>query len=47
MSADLRLVLFDMDGTLVDSQGAITGAMGEAFATIGYAAPPRADILPN
>ncbi|WIY27296.1 HAD-IA family hydrolase [Parasedimentitalea psychrophila] len=45
MSADLRLVLFDMDGTLVDSQGAITGAMGEAFAAVGQVAPSREAIL--
>lgn len=45
MSADLRLVLFDMDGTLVDSQVAITGAMAEAFAKVGYAAPTREAIL--
>ncbi|AZV76699.1 HAD family hydrolase [Parasedimentitalea marina] len=45
MSADLRLVLFDMDGTLVDSQGAITGAMAEAFAQVGHIAPSRDAIL--
>lgn len=45
MSADLRLVLFDMDGTLVDSQGAITGAMYEAFAGQGLEPPSRDAIL--
>lgn len=45
MSAGLRLVLFDMDGTLVDSQGAITGAMAEAFARVGHVAPSREAIL--
>ena len=45
MSADLRLVLFDMDGTLVDSQGAITGAMFAAFAGLGHVAPTREAVL--
>ncbi|TLP61584.1 HAD family hydrolase [Parasedimentitalea maritima] len=45
MSTDLRLVLFDMDGTLVDSQGAITGAMAEAFAEVGHVAPTRDAVL--
>ncbi|PCJ10086.1 MAG: HAD family hydrolase [Rhodobacteraceae bacterium] len=45
MSADLRLVLFDMDGTLVDSQVAITSAMAEAFAEVGHVAPSREAIL--
>lgn len=45
MSADLRLVLFDMDGTLVDSQVAITSAMSEAFAKVGHVAPSREAIL--
>lgn len=45
MSADLRLVLFDVDGTLVDSQCAITGAMVESFAALGQVAPSRDAIL--
>lgn len=45
MSADLRLVLFDMDGTLVDSQGAITSAMATAFAEVGHVAPSRDAVL--
>ncbi|KIC24900.1 MULTISPECIES: HAD family hydrolase [unclassified Leisingera] len=45
MSADLRLILFDVDGTLVDSQGAITGAMAEAFQGVGLDVPPRERIL--
>ena len=45
MSADLRLVLFDVDGTLVDSQGAIVGAMNEAFAGQAMDAPSRDEIL--
>lgn len=45
MSADLRLVLFDVDGTLVDSQGAITGAMSDAFVALGHVAPTRESVL--
>lgn len=36
---DLRLIMFDFDGTLVDSQWGITRVMGEAFAEAGLAAP--------
>ncbi|CAM3815491.1 HAD-IA family hydrolase [Phaeobacter inhibens] len=45
MSGDLRLILFDVDGTLADSQGAITSAMRAAFDGVGLAAPSRAEIL--
>lgn len=45
MSAPLRLVLFDVDGTLVDSQGAITGAMTAAFTGAGLLPPPREAML--
>ncbi|MEM8577985.1 MAG: HAD-IA family hydrolase [Pseudomonadota bacterium] len=41
----LRLIIFDVDGTLVDSQGDILGAMQAAFAAQGLPAPPRADVL--
>ncbi len=41
----LRLVVFDVDGTLVDSQDHIHGAMEHAFAATGHALPSRADIL--
>jgi phosphoglycolate phosphatase len=34
-----RLIVFDFDGTLVDSQGAILAAMAQAFAARGLAAP--------
>lgn len=37
----LRLVVFDVDGTLVDSQGQIGQAMCTAFAGLGLAPPPR------
>ncbi|KIC11668.1 HAD family hydrolase [Leisingera sp. ANG-M1] len=45
MSAPLRLILFDVDGTLADSQGAITGAMAEAFQGVGLEVPARDAIL--
>ncbi|WP_417522927.1 HAD-IA family hydrolase [Marinovum sp.] len=41
----LRLVIFDVDGTLVDSQGDILGAMEVAFAAVGRPAPARDAIL--
>lgn len=41
----LRLVLFDVDGTLVDSQHAIVEAMGEAARATGQVAPPREEIM--
>lgn len=45
MTEDLRLVLFDVDGTLVDSQASIMGAMTEGFAAVGLASPDRAAVL--
>jgi phosphoglycolate phosphatase len=45
VSAPLRLILFDVDGTLVDSQAAITAAMAEAFEGVGLDVPPREVIL--
>ncbi|GAA4215867.1 phosphoglycolate phosphatase [Sagittula marina] len=42
---DLKLVIFDVDGTLVDSQGDILGAMSAAFAGEGLVAPDRPDVL--
>jgi phosphoglycolate phosphatase len=41
----LRLVIFDVDGTLVDSQGIILAAMGRAFARAGRPAPLRESAL--
>lgn len=35
----MKLVVFDYDGTLVDSQAAIVGTMQESFAELGLAAP--------
>lgn len=41
----MRLVVFDVDGTLVDSQNHIVGAMVAAFAAVGLRAPDRSAIL--
>ncbi len=45
MSAPLRLVLFDVDGTLVDSQGAIVSAMTACFQALSLPVPDRKAIL--
>lgn len=41
----MKLVIFDVDGTLVDSQGLIVAAMRQAFADEGRDAPARDAIL--
>ncbi len=41
----MRLVLFDCDGTLVDSQHVIVACMEATFADHGLAPPPRREIL--
>jgi phosphoglycolate phosphatase len=41
----MRLIIFDCDGTLVDSQHAIVDSMSLAFSAHGLVAPPRADVL--
>lgn len=41
----MRLVVFDVDGTLVDSQNHITHAMGFAFDQVGLTPLPRARVL--
>ena len=41
----LKLVIFDVDGTLVDSQAHILASMEGAFAAVGRALPPRAAVL--
>lgn len=41
----LKLILFDVDGTLVDSQAAIVGAMNSAFASVNLETPDRPAIL--
>lgn len=43
--SDLRLVIFDVDGTLVDSQAEILAAMGLAFQSEGLTMPERAAVL--
>lgn len=40
-----RLVIFDVDGTLVDSQDHIHAAMTAAFDAEGLLVPPRAEVL--
>jgi phosphoglycolate phosphatase len=40
-----RLILFDVDGTLADSQASIIAAMKSAFDAIGYRLPSRSQIL--
>jgi phosphoglycolate phosphatase len=40
-----KLVIFDCDGTLVDSQNAICAAMTSAFTTLGLPVPPRPAVL--
>ncbi|MCP1168998.1 HAD-IA family hydrolase [Limimaricola litoreus] len=42
---ELRLVIFDVDGTLVDSQADILAAMGAAFAAEGLEMPARERVL--
>ncbi|SDZ74030.1 HAD-IA family hydrolase [Rubrimonas cliftonensis] len=39
MADALRLILFDVDGTLIDSAGLISAAMAEAFSAAGRRAP--------
>lgn len=43
--AELKLVVFDVDGTLVDSQDDIVSAMTTTFEAIGEAVPSRSEIL--
>jgi phosphoglycolate phosphatase len=45
MSEALRLVVFDVDGTLVDSQADIVAAMGAAYAAVGATPPSRETVL--
>ena len=41
----VKLIVFDVDGTLVDSQGSIVSAMTSAFDAYDLEAPARSDIL--
>ena len=43
--SELRLVIFDVDGTLVDSQRDILAAMATAFGSENLPVPPRARVL--
>ncbi|MEP2890502.1 HAD-IA family hydrolase [Tateyamaria sp.] len=45
MSGPLRLVIFDVDGTLVDSQGDIVASMTAAFEDADLPVPARSKIL--
>lgn len=47
MKSDLRpkLVIFDVDGTLIDSQGHIVASMAGAYHAIGQAPPARERVL--
>ncbi len=42
---ELRLVIFDVDGTLVDSQAEIMAAMTQAYQSEGLTLPERAAVL--
>lgn len=41
----MKLAIFDVDGTLVDSSAMITGSMADAFVSLGLAPPPRERTL--
>ncbi len=41
----MRLILLDVDGTLLDSQEIIVAAHGDAFARVGLPRPPRERLL--
>lgn len=45
MRSGPKLVIFDVDGTLIDSQDHILAAMTRAFAVTGQVLPPRAAVL--
>ena len=44
MTSPRLLVLFDLDGTLVDPAGAITGGISAALAACGFDVPSAADL---
>lgn len=45
MNKPLKLVIFDVDGTLVDSQAAILGSMTHAFESFGRSVPTKEATL--
>ncbi len=40
-----KLLVFDWDGTLMDSEARITGCLAMTFEDLGFAAPPREALL--
>jgi phosphoglycolate phosphatase len=44
--APITHVLFDLDGTIADSQRGILNCLRHAFAAVGLTVPPDADLLP-
>ena len=44
MSAPLRMVVFDLDGTIVDSQANIVRAVGEVAKILGLPGPPAEQV---
>lgn len=44
MSSPIKLAVFDCDGTLVDSQHAISSCMSDAFRHVGLTPPPIAHV---
>ncbi len=45
MNDTLKLIIFDVDGTLLDSQASILSSMKQAFEDAGYPVPPRDEVL--
>lgn len=45
MSGPLKLIIFDVDGTLVDSQNDIVAAMSHAFCKADLVAPSKSQVL--
>ncbi len=45
MTEERRLVVFDVDGTLVDSQADIVASMGAAFDVVNLDPPERSEVL--
>jgi phosphoglycolate phosphatase len=45
LTTPLRLVIFDVDGTLIDSQAHILAAMARAFDGVGLPVPDRGAVL--
>lgn len=41
----MTLIIFDMDGTLIDSQANIVGGMQDAYAAVGLGTPSREKVL--